>query len=110
MTPAASRARFQAAALDRAYRLRGLPVVYTDRAGKAYQLLGRYSAIGNKERLQDGGFLQEHEFVCRLRRSEMPDKPQEEGALAVGGITFRVAEVVDHHTSLEWKLGLRSNV
>jgi hypothetical protein len=74
------------------------------------QLTVCHSAIQNNKELRDGGFALMHDFVCRIRKSDRPTPPRQEGRIQIAGVVYRIAEVVDHPASGEWKLGLRSAV
>jgi hypothetical protein len=102
---------FNEARLEKQYELFGQCVTYVAKTGAPeILLLGCHSEVRSNKELRDGGFALMHDFVCRLRKSEYPDFPRVEGELTVGPVTYRIAEVIDHPISGEWKLGLRSNV
>jgi hypothetical protein len=108
MTPLAKSA-FDKVRLPVAYRLHGRPVFYIAKTGATpVKLLGRHSQVRNNKELRDGGFALLHDFICRIRKSELPTKPLENGDLQVGLCVYRIGEVLDHPWSGEWKLGLRS--
>jgi hypothetical protein len=108
MTPAALTA-FNDRRLVSQYLLFGRPVTYVDAdCNVSIGYTGCHSAVTNSKELRDGGFMLIHDFVCRLRKSDRAARPREEANLVVDGITYRIAEVIDHPLSGEWKLGLRT--
>lgn len=96
---------FNQVRLDVQAALFGQVVVYE---GKS--LTGCHTAVQSNKELRDGGFALIHDFICRIRKSDLPVAPQAEKKLTVGGRVYKIAEVVDHPVSGEWKLGLRSAV
>jgi hypothetical protein len=102
---------FNEARLETQYEMFGQLVVYIAKeGGPEMRLLGCHSEVRSNKELRDGGFALMHDFACRLRKFELQDRPKEEAQLIVGPITYRIAEVIDHPISGEWKLGLRSDV
>ena len=103
MNPAALQA-FNAQRLQVQYGMFGQPVNYQ---GMTY--VGCHSAVKNSKSLRDGGFALAHDFICRLRKSDLRTRPLEEKEIIVGGKKYRISEVIDHPLSGEWRLGLRAS-
>ena len=87
------------------------PATYDDTKGHVYPgLRACHSAVRNRKDLRDGGFEMSHDFIARLRRSEVFFTPCEEALFSIRGRTYIISEVVDNELSGEWKFGLRSAV
>jgi len=103
-------------------RLYGVEIWYDSKANnQAYKVKAIIAGVSNKKQLEDGGFLYEHDSICRVMRvvrgdngldAPLPFTPTLSDTIVYppGSPPMRVNEVVNNILNPEWKLGLSAAI